>query len=169
MDSTASLHRAFTALLIPLARHYRRYVDKSLAGMGLRHSSGLTVMLLAREGDGVRQNRLADLLSIEGPSLVRQLDQMESAGLVERRPDPEDGRAKLIFLTETGRALAEQVEDATYMIRTSLLRGVPDAELTVALGVLEKIEALLTQSEHRCAQGSGQPERKKDGKNGRGA
>jgi DNA-binding MarR family transcriptional regulator len=38
--------------------------------------------------------------------VTRRLDAMESRGLVERLPDPDDGRAKLARLTEAGRALA---------------------------------------------------------------
>ena len=52
----------------------------------------------ARLGDGVRQKELATALSIEGPSLVRLLDNLERRGFIERREDETDRRARGIYL-----------------------------------------------------------------------
>ena len=54
----------------------------------------------------MRQKELATALSIEGPSLVRLLDNLERRGLIERREDETDRRARGIYLTRAGRDLA---------------------------------------------------------------
>jgi MarR family transcriptional regulator for hemolysin len=62
--------------------------------MTCRTPSALPVLHIARSGGGMRQGHLAEELGVEGPSLVRILDQLCAAGLVERRDDPKDGRPR---------------------------------------------------------------------------
>ena len=48
---------------------------------------------------------LADLYpSMESAELKADLDRMEAAGLIARSPDPQDGRGRLVALTDAGRA-----------------------------------------------------------------
>lgn len=146
-DPRSALERHFGALLVSLARRYRRHLDRTLAGLSLSHSSSLAVMLLGRMEDGVRQGTLADQLGVEGPSVVPLLDQIERAGLAERRPDPTDGRAKTIHLTEAGRALAARAEDRSAEIRVALFAGIDQAELAAAMKVLERLQQALDTSD----------------------
>lgn len=67
---------------------------------------------------------MAEELGVEGPSLVRVLDQLCIAGLVERRDDPRDGRAKTLHLTPEGDKLAAVIEDAVREVRAHLLSGI---------------------------------------------
>ncbi len=55
------------------------------------------------------QQQLADRLLVTKGNVVGLLNRMEQAGLVKRRPHPEDGRAHLVSLTERGAMLAAQV------------------------------------------------------------
>ena len=97
-----SLLMATTANLMVLSRAYRGAADKALADYGLSQATAWPVILAGRLGDGVRQGALAEALGVEGPSLVRVLDQLVAAGLMERREDPHDRRAKTLHLTEAG-------------------------------------------------------------------
>jgi DNA-binding MarR family transcriptional regulator len=49
-------------------------------------------------------SELADRLEISKQGAAQIVDDMERRGLVERRPDPSDGRARLLYLSERGRA-----------------------------------------------------------------
>lgn len=138
-DDPAELHRRFGTLLVPLARAYRRQLDRSLAGLALSHSMALAVMLIGRGGDGMRQGALAEQLGMEAPSVVPIVDQMERAGLVERRVDAGDKRARTLHLTTAGRALAEQAEARTAEVRRALLAGIDDDDLSTAIRVLERL------------------------------
>lgn len=135
--------RAFTVGLLRLARTYRREIDKALAGHGLSEARALPVLHIARLGDGVRQGVLAEELGIEGPSLVRILDQLCAAGLVERRDDPTDRRAKTLHLTPEGRSQAAGVEATLDAVRARYLSQISDAELSATLRVLARFEAAL--------------------------
>ncbi|WP_374575493.1 MarR family winged helix-turn-helix transcriptional regulator [Phenylobacterium sp.] len=137
------LERAFTGLLLRLSRIYRREVNHALAEHGLSDARALPVLHIARAGGGMRQGVLAEELGVEGPSLVRILDQICAAGLVERRDDPTDRRAKTLHLTAIGQELADVVEDAVQDVRTELLAGVEPQDLAAALRVLTAFETAL--------------------------
>jgi MarR family transcriptional regulator, transcriptional regulator for hemolysin len=141
------VERRIGVALIPLARTYRRHLDRALAGLSLSHSSALAVMLLGRMEDGVRQGLLAEQLGMEGPSVVPLVDQIERAGLAERRVDDVDKRVKTIHLTPAGRSLAAQAEIRTSDVRSALFAGIPTADLAVAVGVLERLGHALESSE----------------------
>ena len=135
--------RAFTGGLLRLARIYRREVNRTLAEHGLSDARALPVLHIARAGGGIRQGALAEELGVEGPSLVRILHQLESAGLVERRDDPTDRRAKTLHLTPEGDELAGVVEDTVKDLRTRMLAGVADSDLEAALRTMSILEAAL--------------------------
>lgn len=132
----AGVTRGFTRL----ARIYRREINHALAEHGLSDAKAMPVLHVSRLGEGVRQGVLAEDMGLEGPSLVRLLDQLCAAGLMERRDDPADGRAKLLHLTDDGRAMVAIIEDALQQLRSRLLRGVSDADLEAAIRVFDALE-----------------------------
>lgn len=138
--------RTFTGSLLRLARIYRREVNRALAEHGLSDAKALPVLHIARAGGGLRQGVLAEELGVEGPSLVRILDQLCAANLVERRDDPNDRRAKTLHLTPEGEALAVVVEDAVQVVRTRVLAGVSDVNLATTLRTFTAFEAALEAS-----------------------
>ena len=79
----------------------------------------------------MRQKELATALSIEGPSLVRLLDNLERRGLIERREDETDRRARGIHLTRAGRDLAVRVAKIGTDIQARVLAKVPPADLEI--------------------------------------
>ncbi len=135
--------RTFTGAILRLARIYRREVNRALAEHGLSDARALPVLHIARAGGGMRQGVLAEELGVEGPSLVRVLDQLCAAGLVERRDDPADGRAKTLHLTPDGQALAVIAEDTVQAVRSRLLVGVNDEDLAATLRTFAAFEAAL--------------------------
>lgn len=140
---TDSQLMATTANLIVLSRAYRGAADKALADYGLSQATAWPVILTGRLGDGVRQGALAEALGVEGPSLVRVLDQLVAAGLMERREDTHDRRAKTLHLTEAGNALRKQVEDVLVELRRRLFDGVSEADLQACLRVFDTLKTAL--------------------------
>ncbi|PVM93545.1 MarR family transcriptional regulator [Caulobacter radicis] len=143
MTSRIPSERTFTGAVLRLARIYRREVNRALAEHGLSDARALPVLHIARAGGGMRQGVLAEELGVEGPSLVRVLDQLCAAGLVERRDDPADGRAKTLHLTSDGAALAVIAEDTVQAVRSRLLVGVSDEDLAATLRTFAAFEAAL--------------------------
>lgn len=135
--------RAFAQTLLRLARIYRREVNRALAAHGISDAKAMPVLHIARAGGGMRQGVLAEEVGVEGPSMVRILDQLCQTGLVERRDDPTDKRAKTLHLTAEGQALAKDVEDAVQVVRAQMLAQVSDADLSAALRTFAAFEVAL--------------------------
>jgi len=139
-----------TAALVRVARLYRQGVDEALSGLGLSDALALPVVVLGRRPEGVRQNQLADELGVEGPSLVRLLDRLVGDGLVERREDPADRRAKLVTLTAEGRRHSERAAKALDAYRAALLEDTAPDDIQAALRLLRALqERLITRRDSR--------------------
>ncbi|WP_062098070.1 MarR family winged helix-turn-helix transcriptional regulator [Caulobacter sp. CCH5-E12] len=144
MTSARTVHeRTFAQSLLRLARVYRREVNRALAAHGISDAKAMPVLHIARAGGGLRQGALAEEIGVEGPSLVRILDQLCQANLVERRDDPTDKRAKTLHLTAEGQALAAVVESAVQVVRAQMLAKVGDDDLSAALRVFAAFETAL--------------------------
>jgi MarR family transcriptional regulator for hemolysin len=135
-----ALMRLGTAFAV-LQRGYRAAADKAVAHVGVSQTLAYPIVMLGRMDGDVRQGVLAEALGIEGPSLVRSVDQLVEAGFVERREDPADRRAKTLHLTEAGQATCAPIEAALARMRASLFDGVADEDIAACLrvfGVLEE-------------------------------
>jgi len=93
--------------------------------------------------DGINQRELADKLELETPTLVRILDTMEGQGFVERRVAGSDRRAKEIYLTESGRVAAGEVEDIAWKMRARIVAGISESDLETTLSVVRAMQANL--------------------------
>jgi DNA-binding MarR family transcriptional regulator len=58
----------------------------------------------------IPMSALADLLRCDNSNVTGIVDRLERAGLVERRPAPDDRRVKALAVTARGRAVREEVE-----------------------------------------------------------
>jgi MarR family transcriptional regulator for hemolysin len=146
----ARLEQAFLSALGPIRQSVRGVLDRELAPLGTSIAQASPLRIIAQH-DGIRQGELAVRLAIEGPTLVRMLDQLESHGLVERRPDPEDQRAKTLHLTRSGEALTRRVSPAIEAARARLLADVTDEELATCLRVFDTLRSAIEQDDSRTA------------------
>lgn len=122
-----------------IARRWRAKMDARIAGFGLTEARWRTLLHMARNGDGLTQKDLAARLVIEAPTLVRTLDWLEAEGLVERRPAPQDRRAKTVHLTAKAGPIIQAIEDVATGVRAEMMAGIPEAELSACLAVLGRI------------------------------
>ncbi len=93
-----------------------------VAGNGfddLRPSHGNAMEQLDLE-DGLRLTEMAARAGITVQSMGELVDDLEMKGYLERRPDPDDRRAKRIYLTERGRKNARVAKQATVDVENSL-------------------------------------------------
>src|SRR3546814_5681847 len=65
------------------------------------------LLFTVSRNEGQNQGATAELLEVEPITLCRMIDRMEDAGMVERRPDPNDRRAWRLYLTDKSRPLIE--------------------------------------------------------------
>lgn len=136
---SGSIRESFGFALSRLARQWRRHLDARLAPQGISYARWVTLIYLQRMGEGMPQRELADLMGIEAPTLVRTLDQLERLGLIERRPHPQDRRAKTVHLSAAASRDLAAFSQAAATVRAELLEGIDDSELEACCSVLERV------------------------------
>jgi MarR family transcriptional regulator for hemolysin len=137
------LQITFGFLLHDTARLLRRDFERRSKGTGLTRAQWAVLAYVARN-EGSNQAALADMLEIEPITLVRLLDKLEAAGLVERRPDPADRRVRRLYLTEATGPLLEQLQDLASETRESALTGLSEPERQQLTDLLMKVRANLS-------------------------
>jgi DNA-binding MarR family transcriptional regulator len=98
-----------------------------------------SVLVPLYEEDGLRMGELARRSRLSKQTMTQLVRRLERDGLVERRPDPSDARASLIFLTSRSRQFEPVVESTLRKLDASVqgrLGGQRAAELKEALGEL---------------------------------
>ncbi|MBD9375132.1 MarR family transcriptional regulator [Rhizobium sp. ARZ01] len=126
-----------------LARQWRRAIEKRLEEAGLTDATWSPLVHLSAAGDGITQKDLASLVGIDGSTLVRLLDILSDKGLIERRIDTTDRRAKQLFLTEAGRAAVSEILSQLNAAEAELLKEIGDEEIATVMDVLTRIASRL--------------------------
>jgi MarR family transcriptional regulator for hemolysin len=136
----SSLLQCFTWTLVHAGRTWRRAADDVVRAHGLTEATALPLLFIGRLGGEPRQNALAEAIGIEGPTLVRLLDQLGSANLVLRHEDPTDRRAKILRLTAEGAKVVAAIEAEFRALRERIFAGVSDEDITASLRVFRALQ-----------------------------
>jgi MarR family transcriptional regulator for hemolysin len=132
-----------TSAMLRLGRAYRQHADRAVSDFGVSQASAWPLVILGRMGGGIRQGVLAEAIGVEGPSLVPLIDQLCAAGLLERREDPLDRRAKTLHLTDAGKTLTARIETVLQKVRRQLFKGVAENDIEATLRVFAALETTL--------------------------
>jgi DNA-binding MarR family transcriptional regulator len=103
--------------------------------------------LASRAGEkGSRPGELAEALGVNAAAITGLTGRMEAAGVLRRKPAPDDGRAQLLSLTAAGRRIAERALPEVARLQGELLAGFSAEEIEVAMrflrAVIERAPAL---------------------------
>ncbi|GJE81188.1 MarR family winged helix-turn-helix transcriptional regulator [Methylorubrum thiocyanatum] len=139
-EGSSQLWLTYTHALLLSGRQWRRLANATTDAHGVSEAKALPLVLIGRLGGEPRQNALAEAVGIEGPSLVRLLDQLEAAGLVTRKEDPTDRRAKVLSLTDTGRSQVARIEADLDRLRKAVFSKVSASDLEASLRVFRAIQ-----------------------------
>ena len=133
----------FSSALLTSARLWRLALDKRLKHLGIGQSGWMTIAMIAKSDEPMSQRALADLVGVEGPSMVSMLDRLERDGFVARAPSVLDRRVKLVQLTDAGKTVyAEVLKEAT-AFRAGLLADLDPDALAAATVLLEALRKRL--------------------------
>jgi MarR family transcriptional regulator for hemolysin len=112
------------------------------AGIALTSGERRTLAHAARAG-AVRQNVLAERMGLEAMTLSAYLDRLEAAGLVERRPDPTDRRAKIVHLTRTADDVLKAIMPISAALHADASRQIPEKDWNRLLEQLKLVRDTL--------------------------
>jgi DNA-binding MarR family transcriptional regulator len=138
--------RNFGFLLKNVSRKYSLRFERQTQEMLLKYSNCKALAYLERN-EGVSQSKLAELTEIDPMTMVRILDRMEADGLVERRPDLSDRRARCLYLTPNSKPVLDEIWQIAEQIYSEIFAETSQAERDVFLDVLGRINRNLSLHE----------------------
>jgi len=86
--------------------------------------------------DGMRPTEVAELAGLSKQAVNDTLGELERLGYAERHPHPQDGRARIVRLTERGRALHQATHTASVELEAEWVAAVGAARLAVLRSTL---------------------------------
>jgi DNA-binding MarR family transcriptional regulator len=126
-----------------VARLLRQNFNRRAQDLGLSQAQWRTLARLSLQ-EGVNQATLAESLEIQPITLTRLIDRLQSAGLVERRPDPADRRAVRLYLTAQAQPLIQRMQALAAETREEAMKGLSaEARRTLTDGLRHMKQRLL--------------------------
>jgi MarR family transcriptional regulator, transcriptional regulator for hemolysin len=98
------------------------------------------VLKTAMQGE-YTQRELAGIVGLDKTTMVVTLDELEAAGLAERRPSATDRRARVVVVTRAGAAKVRQAEAIAARIHADVLEALPAGERQALLDSLARLAA----------------------------
>lgn len=126
-------------LIHDTARLRRIVIDEKFKPLNITRSQAWLMAYLSRS-EGLAQTALAEQMGLGKVALGCLIDRLEASEMIERRVDPSDRRMNNIYLTDKGRQVTEDMRALTLVANDDLLEGVDDAELAIAVKVLDKLK-----------------------------
>jgi MarR family transcriptional regulator, transcriptional regulator for hemolysin len=99
---------------------------------------GFCVLSVARTGE-YTQKELADAAGLDKTTMVVAVDELERAGLAERRPSKTDRRARIIAVTEKGEKAYAEGQKLAARLQEDVLSSLPEDEREVFLNALSRL------------------------------
>ena len=124
-------------LLSTAAHSLATETTRAMEGLGVS-PRGFTVLTTALSGS-YTQIELARLIGLDKTTLVVTLDELEAAGLAERRPSSTDRRARVIAVTEAGERKVIEAEEIADRIHADVLEALPEDERAAFVGALTRL------------------------------
>jgi DNA-binding MarR family transcriptional regulator len=121
-----------------VARMYNEEAAKYGASMAI----GFALLSIDKEG-GTPSTTLGPKMGMEATSLTRTLKSMEEKGLIYRKPNPNDGRGVLIYLTEFGKEKRELSKNTVLKFNETVKQNVSHEKLQNFMEVSEIINELI--------------------------
>ena len=110
-----------------------------LAARGLTMWGYVALSQLARKGAAPTQYTLANAIGYDKTRLIGLLDELEGQGLVTREPDPSDRRARIVHITDRGRAVHEATVADIRAMEEGVLADLTGEERETLLDVLPRL------------------------------
>ncbi|MGB5831292.1 MAG: MarR family transcriptional regulator [Thiohalocapsa sp.] len=123
-----------------LARLFARHLQGRIKPLGLTTGT-FPALLVLWESDGLTQRELTEHLDIEQPTMANTLARMERDGLIVRKKDPADARARRIWLTDKARDLRAPAIAAAVQVNSDALAGLSEADRGQFIALMGRIIA----------------------------
>ncbi|MGR3425110.1 MAG: MarR family winged helix-turn-helix transcriptional regulator [Sagittula sp.] len=133
-------------LVHDVSRVRRTLFDSEMKPRGMTRSRWWVLAQLSRSlsykgVDGMLQTELAEIMDVGKVTVGGLIDHLEASGLVERRPDPKDRRAKRVIITEKGHEVLAEMAKVGRRLNLQVLDGIAPEDIKTAEEVLSRMRA----------------------------
>ena len=133
-------------LLNVAQRRLQRWVAAQTGASGVTAAQGGLLFVLGQR-DGVLMGEAGAALDLGPPGISGLVDRMTAANLIQRRADPDDGRAWRLWLTPTGRAALARTKAGLSEVNARLVDGFSEAEIDVVARWLTSLQTSFPKGE----------------------
>lgn len=120
-----------------------RMYNEEAAKFDTTMATGFALLSIDPE-EGTPSTSLGPRMGMEATSLSRTLKSMEDRGLIIRKPNPEDGRGVLIYLTEFGKEKREFSRDRVLKFNDAIRSKIPEEKIKTFYEVMETINEMIS-------------------------
>jgi len=136
--------KGFDDNIIYLTSSFAHHFNRALTGAFRRNGLAVTaeqfsILMLLSEEDGINQQELSLRLERDKTTVTRVLANLIDRGFIRHRQDSADGRARIIYLTPSGRKLQENAVSISASIYIQALEGVSGKEHDQVIGFLRQL------------------------------
>jgi MarR family transcriptional regulator, transcriptional regulator for hemolysin len=125
-----------------VARLLRTYVNQRAREYGMTRAQWAALVRVERS-EGLKQTELAEILDLQPITLTRLVDRLCDSGLMERRADPDDRRAKRLYLTPAAQPVLEAMSRLGRDIMETVLTGLEPAARELLAAHLQTMKSNL--------------------------
>lgn len=129
MEAVTAVMRAQQIMLTRIEAALRPF------GISFSRYELLTLLSFTRTGR-LPMSKLSARLQVHPTSVTNTVDRLEAAGLVHRRPDPADGRSRLVAITDAGRDVARRATEDLNAVFADI--GLTAEDLDLLTGILRR-------------------------------
>ncbi len=129
-------------LLADASRLIRKLADRRLGPLGLTRTQWQALGALKRMGP-LTQAALAEYLEVETATIARLTDRLEASGWIERKPDSNDRRVKLVSMTPKANAIMDEVSVVGQKLRDDMLVDLSQKEREQLVAALSTMKSRL--------------------------
>ena len=140
--------RRLIFLLNVAQRRLQRWLVAQAPRGGVTAAQAGLLFVLGRR-DGVVMGEAGAALDLGMPGISGLVDRMVEAGLIEKRVDPNDGRAWRLWLTPAGRKALARSKAGVGELNARLTDGFTDAEIEIVARWLASMQAKFPKGEHQ--------------------
>lgn len=132
-------------LRMAIVRTSRRLRQEAAEAAGQLTPTAAAALATVERHGPLTPSELADIERVKRPTATRTLGVLAAAGLVERAPDPEDGRSALVSITGDGRERLRRLRGRKNAYLARRMRDLPDDEVAALARAAEILERMLDE------------------------
>ncbi|MFI5028606.1 MAG: MarR family winged helix-turn-helix transcriptional regulator [Solirubrobacterales bacterium] len=138
-----SLTDSAARLRLAIVRTARRLRQEAAGGGAELTPTGVSALATVERHGPLTPSELAEVERVKRPTATRTLRVLEEAGLIDRAPDPGDGRSCLVSVNAAGRELLRRLRGRKNAYLARRMRELPAADLETLDRAAEILEGIL--------------------------